>query len=269
MNKKLTWSLAAIAFATAAAALETATPPNRLAPTQDHAQTAYLSSQLLARYHYKEVPLDDALSEKIFERYFKSLDPERLFFTQADIDAFADARTTLDDAILQGNLGVPFAIFQRFEQRVLERLTQAREVLAGSFDFNVKESYGYSRDKAPWPKDDAEARDLWRKRVKNDWLRLKLAGKDDKAIRETLGKRYDNYLARATRNTTVVWSDRYRPAAARRGRADIRITDVTIPDPPALLVPAADADFFLSPTRDVLIFSMSGSGADGIYRLTL
>ncbi|HNE15272.1 MAG TPA: carboxy terminal-processing peptidase [Rhodocyclaceae bacterium] len=200
MNKKLTWSLAAIAFATAAAALETATPPNRLAPTQDHAQTAYLSSQLLARYHYKAVPLDDALSEKIFERYFKSLDPERLFFTQADIDAFADARTTLDDAILQGNLGVPFAIFQRFEQRVLERLTQAREVLAGSFDFNVKESYGYSRDKAPWPKDDAEARDLWRKRVKNDWLRLRLAGKDDKAIRETLEKRYDNSLARAGRN---------------------------------------------------------------------
>jgi len=73
-------------------------------------------------------------------------------------------------------------------------------VLARDFDFSVKEGYPYARDKAPWPKDDAEVRDLWRKRVKNDWLRLKLAGKDDKAIRETLGKRYDNYLARATRN---------------------------------------------------------------------
>jgi carboxyl-terminal processing protease len=43
-------------------------------------------------------------------------------------------------------------------------------------------------------KNDAEVRDLWRKRVKNDWLRLKLAGKDDKAIRETLDKRYENYI---------------------------------------------------------------------------
>ena len=52
------------------------------------------------------------------------------------------------------------------------------------------------REKAAWPKNEDEARDLWRKRVKNDWLRLKLAGKDDKAIRETLDKRYENYQAR-------------------------------------------------------------------------
>ncbi len=40
-----------------------------------------------------------------------------------------------------------------------------------------------------------ELNDLWRKRVKNDWLRLKLAGKDDKSIVEILNKRYDNDLA--------------------------------------------------------------------------
>jgi carboxyl-terminal processing protease len=45
------------------------------------------------------------------------------------------------------------------------------------------------------PRSDAEVKDLWRKRVKNDWLRLKLAGKDDKAIRETLDKRYESYLS--------------------------------------------------------------------------
>jgi carboxyl-terminal processing protease len=39
-------------------------------------------------------------------------------------------------------------------------------------------------------------RDLWRKRVKNDWLRLKLAGKEEKAIRDTLDKRYENYVTR-------------------------------------------------------------------------
>ena len=39
-------------------------------------------------------------------------------------------------------------------------------------------------------------RDLWRKRIKNDWLRLKLAGKDDKSIGDTLDKRYNNYLTR-------------------------------------------------------------------------
>ncbi|HEX6832475.1 MAG TPA: carboxy terminal-processing peptidase [Rudaea sp.] len=38
--------------------------------------------------------------------------------------------------------------------------------------------------------------DIWRKRVKNDWLRLKLAGKEDSKIRETLDKRYANYQER-------------------------------------------------------------------------
>lgn len=199
MKKSLTLALLAVAFSTPAISLEPSSTL-RLAPSLEQAQTAYLSAQLLGRYHYKAQPLDDAMSEKIFDRYLKSLDPERLFFTQADVDSFADARTRLDDAIQTGNLAIPFAMFQRYEQRAVERLSAARELLKQGFDFTQKESYPYARDKAPWPRDDAEARDLWRKRAKNDWLRLKLAGKDDKTIRETLTKRYDNYLARTQRN---------------------------------------------------------------------
>ena len=41
--------------------------------------------------------------------------------------------------------------------------------------------------------------DLWRKRVKNDWLRIKLAGKDDKSIAATLDKRYETTLKRIAR----------------------------------------------------------------------
>ncbi|TYC54344.1 tail-specific protease [Zoogloea oleivorans] len=199
VKKSLILALLTVAFSTQAISLEPSSTL-RLAPTKEQAQTAYLSAQLLGRYHYKTQPLDDALSEKIFDRYLKSLDPERLFFTQSDVDAFSEARTRLDDAIQRGNLAVPFAMFQRYEQRAVERLSTAREQLKQGFDFSQKESYPYARDKAPWPRDDAEARDLWRKRAKNDWLRLKLAGKDDKAIRETLEKRYDNYLARTQRN---------------------------------------------------------------------
>lgn len=199
MKKSLILALLAVAFSTPAIPLEPSSTL-RLAPSMEQAQTAYLSAQLLGRYHYKAQPLDDAMSERIFDRYLKSLDPERLFFTQGDVDAFAEARTRLDDAIQRGNLAIPFAMFQRYEQRAVERLSAAREQLKQGFDFTQKESYPYAREKAPWPRDDAEARDLWRKRAKNDWLRLKLAGKDDKAIRETLEKRYDNYLARTQRN---------------------------------------------------------------------
>jgi carboxyl-terminal processing protease len=90
---------------------------------------------------------------------------------------------------------VPFAIFNLYQQRFNDRIAYARELLKTKFDFTTDESYQYDREKVEWAKTDAEVKDLWRKRVKNEWLRLKLAGKDDKAIRETLDKRYESYLS--------------------------------------------------------------------------
>ncbi len=175
--------------------LNSAQATSQLAPLQPQTQAAHLSAEILTQYHYKHLPLDDVLSSKIFDNYLKALDGEKVFFIQADIDKFANARTHLDDAILKEDLSVPYAIFNLYQQRITERLTYAHSLLSKGFDFRVKETYQYNRKNAAWPKSDEEMNDLWRKRVKNDWLRLKLAGKDDKSIIETLGKRYDNALS--------------------------------------------------------------------------
>ena len=201
MKNKLLCLVFALATVAHAASSDSGTPLllPELKPAQQQAQAARLSAVLLNRYHYKAKPLDDALSEKIFDGYLKSLDPDKLFFVQADIDQLAGIRTRLDDAILNEDLGIPFAIFNLYAQRSSERFTYARSLLAEGFDFRQKESYQFEREKAAWPKSDAEMRELWRKRVKNDWLRLKLAGKDNKTIAETLDKRYSQSLKRIGR----------------------------------------------------------------------
>jgi carboxyl-terminal processing protease len=168
----------------------------QLKPSAAQTQAALWASRVLARYHYKATPLDDAMSAKIFDAYFKSLDSEKLYFTQVDIDQFAPYRLKLDDAINNEELTLPFQIFSTYQQRFGERMAYARELLKGKFDFTADETLQIDREKAPWAKNEDEARDLWRKRVKNDWLRLKLAGKEDKAIRETLDKRYEGYQSR-------------------------------------------------------------------------
>jgi len=167
-----------------------------LKPTADQAEAAIWAMRFLSRFHYKPMPLDDAMSEKIFDGFLNDLDGDHLFFTQADVDKFAAARDKLDDGVFERDLSVPFAIFNLYQQRVAERLAYSRELLAKPFDFSRDESYAYDRAKAPWAKTSAELDDLWRKRVKNDWLRLKLANKPSKDIRETLDKRYSNYLDR-------------------------------------------------------------------------
>lgn len=170
--------------------------PLLLQPTADQGEAAIWAMRFLSRFHYKPIPLDDAMSEKIFDGYLDSLDGEHLFFTKADIDLFSPSRDKLDDAIFERDLNIPFKIFNLYQQRVAERLAYSRELLAKPFDFSIDESYQYDRSKTAWAKDSAELDDLWRKRVKNDWLRLKMANKNEKEIRDTLDKRYSNYLDR-------------------------------------------------------------------------
>src|SRR5450830_1720433 len=189
--------MSAYAGAAPAVAAPVEKTPEALKPAAQQTQAAVWASRVLSRAHYKATPLDDAMSEKIFDRYFKSLDAEKLFFVQADLDQFAGAKSKLDDAILGEKLDLPFSIYNVYQQRFNERIAYARELLKTKPDFTLDESYQYDREKADWAKSDAEVKDLWRKRVKNDWLRLKLAGKDDKAIRDMLDKRYENYLSRS------------------------------------------------------------------------
>jgi carboxyl-terminal processing protease len=168
-------------------------------PLPQQSLAAHMTAKLLAQSHYKSVVLDEALSVKIFDRYLKTLDPERIVFFQADIDQWNEERTKLSYAILNDDLTIPFAIFNLYARRTAERYTDARTMVRKGFEFRTNESYQYRREKEPWPKSADEMRELWRKRVKNDWLRLKLGGKDDKSIVAILDKRYDNFLKRIGR----------------------------------------------------------------------
>jgi carboxyl-terminal processing protease len=170
-----------------------------LAPTADEGHAADLVAGLLSdsRFHYRPQPLDDAMSAQIFKRYLEALDPEKMYFLQADIDRFAPYKTTLDDAIKSEQLQPAYDMFGVYLQRVGERLAYAQSLLKQDFDFSTKETWAYDRKLAPWAKDKAELDDLWRKSVKNDVLRLKLAGKKPEEIRKTLDKRYAGIGRRA------------------------------------------------------------------------
>ncbi|MFS2151174.1 carboxy terminal-processing peptidase [Rhizobium sp. Rhizsp42] len=185
-----------LAIAPTAHALDMGAVPV-LAPQKQQEQAAQLSAQFLTRYSYRPVALDDSLSVKIMDRFIKSLDPDRMIFLQSDINTFMADSTKIDDAIKTEDLKLPFSIFNLYEQRIVDRMTYARDLLKKGFDFTAQEDYALVRDDKPWPQSEAESNDLWRKRVKADWLRLKLGGQTEATIRDTLDKRYKNALERA------------------------------------------------------------------------
>ena len=52
-------------------------------------QAALIITQVMERFHYRKPSLDDGMSQAIFERYLESLDPNRSFFSEDDIDRFS------------------------------------------------------------------------------------------------------------------------------------------------------------------------------------
>ncbi len=208
MKQKLIWPVLALVLAlTTAMQVATADSqvsyPPLLKPAVQEAKAARLAAELLSRYHYKAVPLDDALSSKMFDQYLKSLDPEKLYFLQSDIDRLGVERTRLDDAILSEDLRAPFEIFNLYERRAAERMAYAQSLLPAGFDFKRQETLQIDRKDQVWPTTRAQLNELWRMRVKNDWLRLKLAGQADPAIVKILAKRYDSVSKRLGKITSA------------------------------------------------------------------
>ena len=180
----------------------TAEAPKDVAPEPRETLVDEAVAGLLQRYHYAKRPLDDALSQQIFNRYLQDLDPNKSYFTQSDIDSFAPDRTKLDDSIRDGDMAPAFAIFNVFQKRVNERLQYALQFLDHEPDLTVKEDYVFDRSKGPWAKDTDELNDLWSKRLKNDVIGLLLAGKTWPQTQDTLRKRYQNFAYR-TRQVTA------------------------------------------------------------------
>ncbi|MDF3934220.1 carboxy terminal-processing peptidase [Pseudomonas citronellolis] len=170
-----------------------------LQPDRDQVIASLNIVELLKRHHYSKPPLNDDRSAKIYDAYIKALDPSRMYFTAADIAQFTPWRTQFDDFLKSGELDPGFTIYKRHLDRLKERLDFALATLGkgvDKIDFKVDESLTIDRENAAWAKNSAELDDLWRKKVKDEVLRLKIAGKDDKAIQEQLTKRYKNQLMR-------------------------------------------------------------------------
>lgn len=155
--------------------------------------------ELLKRHHYNKPPLNDARSQMIYESYLKLLDPARMYFTAADIQEFDAWRLRFDDFLKSGDLQPGFTIYTRHLERLTGRIEYTLGLLGqgvDKLDFSVSERLETDREKAPWAKDIAELDAFWHKKLKDEVLRLKIAGKEPKAIEELLTKRYQNQLKR-------------------------------------------------------------------------
>lgn len=175
-----------------------------LSPTPEQSKAAIDLVQKLDSEHYRDQEFNDALSSRYFDEYLKSLDSAKNFFLQSDIAEFEKYRKTFDDDYKKGKLDNSFAIFNRFNERMIDRLEKVVKTLDDpktKFDFDVEESIVIDREKAPWPANQAEADKLWQQYLKSNLLNSILAGKKLDESKTTLRKRYANQLRRLKQQT--------------------------------------------------------------------
>ena len=167
-----------------------------LRPDPRHENVGELVTEFIQKSHYSHIAVDDELSSRVMDRYIESLDGNRMYLLQSDIEFFETYRYQLDDVVRNKPLDPVFEMFSIYQTRVRERLEFALSQLESEPDFTVEEEYQFDRSEEPWAKTEAELDEIWRLRVKNDVLRLELADKPWEESRDLLQKRYKRYLKR-------------------------------------------------------------------------
>ena len=170
-----------------------------LEPLVRHRQTSISVVDRVSNHHIQPMPLDDAASARLFDRYLRELDVRRMHFTAKDVEALGKYRHLLDDALQEGDLDPAFEIYNVYRQRVLQRVQYETELLAGGleqFDFTADEQLETDRRQAAWPATPTAQRDLWRRALKSRVLSGRLAGESAETIAEVMAKRTKNRLRR-------------------------------------------------------------------------
>ena len=169
---------------------------SELFPNERQSRTTLVINKVLERFHYRSFRLNDDFARETVLNYFEDLDPNKSFFLERDVERFTRGADRLDDDLDKGKLDTAFDIFRVYRMRVDSRVEYALKLLNQPFDFNRPETYQFDREGVDWPKTDAEVEGIWRKRVKYDYLTLRLADKSDDEIREQLRKRYEGITRR-------------------------------------------------------------------------
>ncbi|RYY75583.1 MAG: tail-specific protease [Gammaproteobacteria bacterium] len=169
----------------------------KLKPVDVQSKTAVEIVGQLSEHHYRKLPLNDSLSSRFLDEYLKTLDSSKNFFLASDIAEFDKYRKTFDDDFKAGKLANGFTIYNRFGERLNDRLTRVITMLDDKkvqFNFDVEENFNSDRKDESWPANADAADKLWLQHIKASLLSSMLSGKSLEESRTTLRKRYATQL---------------------------------------------------------------------------
>lgn len=135
-------------------------------PKSKYTKIIRLVGSLLQQGHYSPKPIDDKFSKDVVKKFIEDLDNDKNIFLQSDIDGFKKFEDKVDDEIHGAELISFFTISGVYINRLKETAGLYKDILAKPFDYTKDEEVMIDREKMNNPKNEAERKEIWRKRLK-------------------------------------------------------------------------------------------------------
>jgi len=147
---------------------------------------------MLENYHYSQKFVSNGQAQELIENFMEDLDYNHVFFLDSDREEMVEKHAPqLERRLRRGDLTAAFDIYNRYEERVLDRIRWVDARLEQPFDFTQESEYVVDREEFPWPSSTEEMNQLWNDRMKYELLFDLLNDKTNEEAIEAVQKRYN------------------------------------------------------------------------------
>jgi len=134
-----------------------------------------LTSAAFSKQLYIKQELNDVVSERIFNKFFDTLDPTKIYLSKDDLARFEHKKTMIDDELKKGDSSFAFEVFEFFLKRIEEYKYFSIEYANQNIDFTSNETYTFNRKKIERVDNIEDLKELWKKKIKNEFLSIEIA----------------------------------------------------------------------------------------------
>ena len=142
--------------------------------------------------HFSPVDMDDVFSKKVFESYIKSLDGQKRYFLQSDINEFKKYETLLDDNLKKGDISFFNLSYERLKQRMKEAEEINKTIFAKPIDFNSNDKINTDYEHLPFVKNKAELQQRWKQIIIFSTLSTYLTKQKEEASKKEKDAKYQS-----------------------------------------------------------------------------
>ena len=121
-------------------------------------------------FHLNQLPFDTYISTNALEQYLEILDPGKSYFLESDINKFNSEANQLHKKLRKGDIHFATNAYAILMERMQNRLNYIEELLNSGFDTDIDEVFTWDRSEEKWPNQEEEWDEIWRKRIKNEYI---------------------------------------------------------------------------------------------------